>query len=459
MTSNVECHFSGVVPSLSVHADVLPVRTECGIGALMPWAGRLWFITYVAHTATSGGGTGLYEIDEHLVLRRRPESVVGTFANRMIHSPTSSLIIGPHIIEPDGTVRTFHGIESHRLAATMEHLSHPERMVYLLTMEGLLLEADLASLRIKEVADLNAELHLPAGAQPHFKAGYTGQGHVFVTNNTYDADEAAEIRSAGRLAEWDGTTWRIVREDPFNEVTGRTNMGNVVFATGWDRRSALLMARIDGKWSTYRLPRASGCFDHFWQTEWPRIREVETERYLMDCHGMFYELSPVVYGNQLAAIRPISTHLRVIPDFCSWRGMLVLAGNQTTPIHDANLLAGEPQSNLWLGKPDDLWTWGKPAGQGSVWRDTPVTEGVPSDPYLMLGFDKKCLHLRHDSGKTVEFRIEVDALGDGTWCTYALVPVPADGYVAHTFPSGFSALWVRLSTDRACRATGCFIYA
>ena len=38
--------FSGVYPSLAVtngHGN------ESGIGAVMPWADRLWFVTYVAH--------------------------------------------------------------------------------------------------------------------------------------------------------------------------------------------------------------------------------------------------------------------------------------------------------------------------------------------------------------------------------------------------------------------------
>ncbi len=37
-------------------ADHSP-RTEAGTGALMPWANRLWVITYVAHTSWSGSGT------------------------------------------------------------------------------------------------------------------------------------------------------------------------------------------------------------------------------------------------------------------------------------------------------------------------------------------------------------------------------------------------------------------
>ena len=56
-------NISGVISPLSVKADLLPARSECGIGALMPWAGRLWMITYVSHKSSSGSGTGLYEID------------------------------------------------------------------------------------------------------------------------------------------------------------------------------------------------------------------------------------------------------------------------------------------------------------------------------------------------------------------------------------------------------------
>lgn len=57
-------------------------------------------------------------------------------------------------------------------------------------------------------------------------------------------------------------------------------------AVGWDKRSAILKVFDGGDsgeptqqsgWQTYRLPKASHAYDHLWQTEWPRIREVETE--------------------------------------------------------------------------------------------------------------------------------------------------------------------------------------
>ena len=48
----------------------------------MPWADRLWFITYPSNYG-SGGGTGLFSIDENMNLTQHPESVVGTYANRI----------------------------------------------------------------------------------------------------------------------------------------------------------------------------------------------------------------------------------------------------------------------------------------------------------------------------------------------------------------------------------------
>jgi len=340
----------------------------------------------------------------------------------------------------------------------MVHLEDPASRVYFLTMEGLLLEVDLHTLKAKELCDLVKALALPEGAIAHFKAGYTGNGRVVVANNTYDEQDFEGTWASGRLAEWDGAKWTILEETAFNEVTGRRNMGQAMFATGWDRASAILKVFAKGQWSTYRLPKASHAYDHWWQTEWPRIREVESERYLMDCHGMFYELSPVAYGGKVWGVRPIAAHLRIIPDFCSWRGLLVLAGNQTTPIGDANLWAGEPQAGLWFGKTDDLWQLGKPKGWGGVWWETPVQPHEPSPPFLMTGFDQKTLHLYHNAENAARFTIEVDFLGNQTWKIYDVIRVPAGKYAHHEFPTGFSAHWVRVTADIPCRATAYFTY-
>ena len=132
----------------------------------------------------------------------------------------------------------------------------------------------------------------------------------------------------------------------------------MVYATGWDSKSVILRVRDAGSpdapsqdntsWTKYRLPKASHAFDHGWQTEWPRIREVETERYLLDTHGMFYELSPLGWAGSTWGIRPISQHLRVIPDFCSFRGLLVKGGKEVSSICDNNIITGQCKPPLCL---------------------------------------------------------------------------------------------------------------
>ena len=440
---------SGVFPHMTVSVPEVP-GSETGIGALMPWADRLWMVTYVAHIR--GEGTGLFEITPDFDIVKRPESVVGTYANRMIHPQSKQCIIGPHFIDPDRRVRTCDAIKGHRLTATMTHLTDPKQKVYFLTMEGLLFEVDVKSLEARQVANVKKDLGIQGRA--HFKGGYTGRGRVVVANNSYDEQDVLGKRHDGRLAEWDGKKWTILERTAFCEVMGTRG---AIFATGWDPASAILKVYAGGHWSTYRLPKASHCFDHAWFTEWPRIREVETERFLMHAHGMFYELSSLTYEGWPWGLKPVASHLRMIPDFCSWRGLTVLAGDNATAC-GGNLFAGQPQSNLVFLKTDDLWRFGKPKGFGGVWREAEVKADDPSDPFLMTGFDKKCLHLAHDAGHDVTFTVEVDFIGNGTWKTYKEITVPPEGYVPHAFPPGFGAHWVRVTADAACTATAWFTY-
>ncbi len=178
----------------------------------------------------------------------------------------------------------------------------------------------------------------------------------------------------------------------------------------------------------------------------------------MDCHGTFFELCPWAYGNRIWGVKPVSTHLWVLGDFCSWRGYLVLGADNASAIYKHNILCGEPQSGLFFGKTDDLWSFGKPSGWGGPWRDSEVKAGRPSDPYLMTGYDAKVLHLTHAAGGNVAFDVEVDFLGDGTWKRYATIEVSGGGYAHHEFPTGFSAHWVRLVAGGDCTATAYFTY-
>lgn len=458
--TNIKTNISGVIPDLAMVANHSP-RTEAGIGALMPWADRLWAVTYVAHMKETGSGTGLYEIDQDLNLHKHPKSVVGTYANRLVHGPSNQLFIGPYAIDTTGNVKLIEGIKEHRLAATMEHLSDPENKLYFLAMEGEFFEVNVNTLETKLLFDLKSELNVPGGAKPHFKSGFTNHGRVVIANNTYNSLDDND----GRLAEWDGEgEWKILERTAFTEVWSARASGSPMIATGWDKASVILKVFINGKWSTYRLPKGSRTFDETSYTEWMRIREVETERALMDVHGLFYEIGYHTYGGNLWAIRPISTHLRIIPDFASWRGMLVFAGNQATPMQfgtkdlDRNPLAGQSQAGLWFGKTDDLWSFGKPKGSGGVWNETGVEADEVSDPYLMSGFDKKSIHLYHDANENVQFTLEVDFIGDGNWHEYKKLEVAAGEYLHYEFPESYSAQWVRVRSNKKCNATAYFIY-
>jgi hypothetical protein len=462
-SSEIPINVSGVFPHLSVKGAHQPARTETGVGALMPWADRLWFVTYVSSGPGSGGGTGLFYVDDDLDLTRHPASRVGTYANRIIHAESDQLIIGPHAIDSRGKVRTFEELAEVRLTATARHLEDPARKVYFLGMEGELFEAEVNTLEVRQIQDLVEELGIGGRKSAHFKAAFTDHGRLVVANNSYYPEDFERGESDGRLAEWNGETWKIVARTQFNTVTGRCGgrLGRAIYAVGQDPASALLSVYLPATgWQLYRLPRGTHTQDHAWTTEWPRIREVESERWLMDASGIFYELPAMTYGDAVWGIVPVCRHLRIIGDFCSWNGMLVMAGDQTTPISDSNPFAGQPQANLWLGKTDDLWGFGgKPAGWGGPWWNTSVEAGEPSVPYLMTGFDRKCLHLSVEDGEDVAFTVELDFQGTGkNWHSCADLET-RNGYVCHVFEDGLAAHWARLVPHASCRASAQFFYS
>jgi hypothetical protein len=87
-------HVSGIYPHLAYYNN----EGECGTGAVVPWADRLWVITYGPHLPL-GSSDKLYEITPDLQQIIRPESVGGTPANRMIHKESNQLFIGPYAID------------------------------------------------------------------------------------------------------------------------------------------------------------------------------------------------------------------------------------------------------------------------------------------------------------------------------------------------------------------------
>jgi hypothetical protein len=81
---------SGIYPHLA-HYNA---EGECGTGAVVPWADRLWVVTYGQHYPYGSSGK-LYEIGFDMQRVERPESLGGTPTNRMIHRESQQLFIGP----------------------------------------------------------------------------------------------------------------------------------------------------------------------------------------------------------------------------------------------------------------------------------------------------------------------------------------------------------------------------
>lgn len=461
--TNRPLSFSGVVPSLAQVADLGPPRSEIGVGALMPWAGALYVQNYSSHKEGSGSGVSLRRIRDDFTMEVVPETVGvdGTYTNRFVHHESNQVIIGPHVIDSEHNIRTVPELQPLRVCGTSKHLADPENFVYVLCMEGELFELNVRTLECRQVFDLNKELDVPDGEYVvHYKDCYTAWGRLVVCSNDYHEPDWNHERAGGRLAEFDGATWRIIDRKPYTAISGRHQFGGTIFATGWDQASAILKVytESDGKWTTYRLPKASHTFDHKWQTEWPRIRETEHERFLMDHHGMFYELSPWAYGGRIWGVRPISTHLWVLGDFCSYRGTLVLGADNASPSHGKSPTTAEPQSGLWFGKTDDLWQFGKPSGWGGPWWLTDVEAGVSSDPYLMTGFEHKCLHVENHGETALTVSVELDAHGHGRFSIYTTLEVAPGKTNTHVFPTGLSAHWLRVTPEQNGRASAQLFY-
>ena len=82
---------SGIYPSLAYYNN----EGECGTGAVVPWAGSLWVVTYAPHSP-KGSSDKLYQITSDMKQIVRDESIGGMPANRMIHKESGQLFIGPY---------------------------------------------------------------------------------------------------------------------------------------------------------------------------------------------------------------------------------------------------------------------------------------------------------------------------------------------------------------------------
>jgi len=471
-------NISGIYPSLAMFNN----EGECGTGAVVPWAGRLWVITYAPHMPR-GSSDKLYEITPALEQIIRPESIGGTPANRMIHRESQQLFIGPYVVDAQGKVRVIPYAQMFgRPTGNARHLTDPAGKIYSATMEEGLYEIDVKTLAVTELwADEQKKEGRHADLPGyHGKGLYSGFGRVIYANNGDHAREALSNPAvpSGVLAEWDGraAAWTVVRRNQFTEVTGPGGIyGNEqpdrdpVWAIGWDHRSLILQVLDAGKWHSFRLPKGSHSYDgaHGWNTEWPRIREIGGGEFLMTMHGTFWKFPKTFSAGNSAGLAPRSNYLKVIGDFCRWNDQLVFGCDDTAKSEFLNkrkakgeiVGPGRSQSNLWFTEPARLDQLGPAIGRGAVWFDEPVKAGEPSDAYMFSGYAHRTLHFTHNASQAVTFTLEVNIKGDGQWTKLRDVEVPASGYVWTEFTAQEKGVWVRVKASRDCaKATAFFHY-
>jgi hypothetical protein len=485
------CHSAGAaqqqISGIYPHLATWNYQGECGTGAVVPWADRLWMITYGPHLP-NGSRDKLYEITPDLEQIVRPESIGGTPANRMIHRETNQLIIGPYVIGADRTVRAIpYSKMPGRPTGNTRHLSQPDRKIYTATMEEGLYEVDLQTLEVREIfSDGNGGSKKPNYAGKdlpgyHGKGAYSGYGRLWYANNGERGGNALRDPTipSGALASWKpgDSSWTLVRRNQFCEVTGPGGIyGNdspdsdPIWTLGWDDKSVILGLLQDGSWTWFRLPKASHSYDgaHGWNTEWPRIREIgEGDDLLATMHGTFWTFPKTFSKTNTAGIRPRSNYLKVVGDFCRFGDKVVLGCDDATlnefvnsrPQKNKKGTAGQSNSNLWFVDPDRLSQLGPALGRGCLWKHEDVPAGTVSDPYLFAGYERRILHLAHTSQTDVTIRIELDRKGTGQWEPLTELKVPARGAIWHIFDTDTQAEWIRLVTkDDAHSLTASLLY-
>ncbi len=471
---------SGIYPSLAMFNN----EKECGTGAVVPWANRLWVITYAPHWP-EGSSDKLYEITSDLKQIVRPESIGGTPANRMIHNESNQLFIGPYAIDAERNVRAIPYTKMFgRHTGNARHLTDPAGKIVYATMEEGIYEVDTKTLEFTELWGDEASKKSPRkSGLPgyHGKGFYSGQG-VYIYANNGERGKAAKTRPetpSGVLAEWDGKAhqWKIIRRNQFTDVTGsggirgsKNPATDPIWTMGWDYRSLIFGVRMPDKgWSFYRLPKSSHSYDgaHGWNTEWPRIREIgEGDNYLMTMHGAFWKFPNTFTPQNSAGIMPRSNYLKVIGDFSRWNDHIVMGCDDTAQSEFLNkraakghIVGAQSQSNLWFVKPDQLDNIGPVIGRGSVWENESVKANTVSDPYLFSGYDHRGLHLSHKSTEAVTFTLEIDKAGDNNWSELKKFTVPANSYQFTAFNAHEKGTWIRIKSDKQIKSvTAAFTY-
>lgn len=480
---------SGIYPHLAFYNN----EAECGTGAVVPWNGKLWALTYAPHSPY-GSSDKLYSISSDMTETCHRESIGGTPASRLIHRESGQLFIGPYAIDGNGNIRAmdYHTAPG-RYTGAARHLQHPDSLIYIATMEEGFYEVNVNSLATRMLwSDDNVsrkpdgfpdlEKHLAGLPGWHGKGFRTGQGVMIYANNGEQTEEALGKFDAvsGSLCEYDGKSWKLIRRNQFTDVTGPGGIygsdssdTDPIWTIGFDHKSLILGVREHSSgWSFFRLPKGSHCYDgaHGWNTEWPRIRDIGTgsrSDYLMTMHGMFWKFPGTFSADNTSGIRPRSAYLKVVGDFARWNGRLVLGCDDSAEKEFLNVRKakggligpGQSNSNLWFMDPDTgPDSFGTAYAGGYVWKNEMTEAGRPSEPFLFAGWARRCLWLKNYGSTAAVYTLEKDMDGNAGWTVCGRIVLDPGQDTCVTFPADDPGEWIRIRPDVSTRTTAAFVY-
>jgi hypothetical protein len=452
--------------------------SEFGVGALMPWADGLYIQTYVSNrdALPTGGtpwgqGAGLFRME-------RDRSIRKVFADngcnpaRMVHYNSSThvqtLFIGICRVDNAGVVTPIpafspgggtYGFE--RICGYSMHWDPAKKNTHIhaMSMDGYIYDIALATLAVTRGEKVSATLGVTADPEgiSHGKSLYRSHGaRVYATFNNDPP--------YGRIGRWNGSAW--VDVEPAHtaawiNVGGATDSYGLTWATGHDNKSVVLLlldvANIAAaSIRKFRLPYNTESWKPYWNQEWMRLRQIESERFLLDAFGVWYELSQATdqglnatVTTAMPRLSALGSHARIVPDFCVFDGALVLGGNHGSGVHGA-WEAGQAAGGLEFTSIDELAAR-RPTGHGYWWRDTPVAALTESEPMLARGFGQACLNLVNDGATATT----VTVYGWLHEKKVALTTVElAAGAAAHyESPQGYRCDWFSVKSSAATTMT------
>ncbi len=471
--------YSGIYP----HMAVSNTHNEVGIGGIMKRGDEVFFVTYGPHV-TTGGSDELYSVNLNTLAHSTHFMYPGnTDANRYRDTNLGIDVVGAAYIDSADTIRYLPvtnvgtGDAVGRFTGTAAHLTDPNKLYYM-TMEEGLYEIDFTDLDNPAITTLRQDgnhggsKNLPG---VHGKGLYTGQGHLIFTNN------GADSTYGGGLVEWDGTgnpenksAWTIVDDtSQYTEVTSRKGpvdmdpaSTDAIWATGWDDKSMFINTRdsASGTWTKFRMPKASYTHGHpnGWYTEWPRIRDVGLAGgYLMSHHGQMFLVPDTFSAHDPSGVSPVNTHHKMVVDYVEHGTQIIFANNDASK-QLGNTILPKNNSNLMFIDKANLENYGgKPSGFGGVWLNDSVAGGTNSDAFLINGYEQRVIHFEHENADSVDFVVEVDVNGDGTWTNHTTVTVEGTngkGYGYYKLPETLNAQWVRFRPTSTVSSASVYLH-